>query len=381
MLIILTSPDAVAPGGLPRPDISKTLIEAKRKGHPVGVISNHAKPAWFDSSFEGSGVQFIERRRRQDGRAIRENAQRLGLNPYDALVLAGNDADIMMAKNGGALIVAAGWSSDIKVRALGVPVMNGDELLEVVNLTEAWSGKWWFSGNARLGNYRVRALADLSSMYGQPDAQRIFAGNLKHTVKNGGARLTALLTVTARSLLKDGIGEESNLLWGVYPSSNSANNDSEVLSDFSHRLRTVTSRVRFAERGHPLLIRHKPSSKRSAGNSGDRTDPSEQLLTLHLNPHYKKKISGRHVILLDDCTTYGVSFGVAASLLQRAGAARVTGVALGKFGNCLSDYPIHITADPYLPLTKAGYHRDPHLPLHGLANEDAKTSLRLLLGQ
>lgn len=381
MLIILTSPDAVAPGGLPRPDITKALIEAKRKGHPAAVISNHTKPAWFDSSFEASGVQFIESRGRQNGQVIRENAERLGLNPYDAIVLAGNDADIMMAKNGGALIVAAGWSSDSKVKALGVPVMNGDELLEVVNLTEAWSGKWWFSGDAKQGKYSVRALADLSSMYGQPNAQKIFAENLKHTVKKGGARLTALLTITARSLLKDGIGEESNLLWGIYPSSKSANNDLEVLSDFLHRLRTVTSRVRFAERGHPLFIRHSPSSKRSAGGSSNRTDPSEQLLTLHLNPHYKKRVARRHVILLDDCTTYGVSFGVAASLLRKAGAERITGVALGKFGNCLSDYRIQVTADAYGPLTKAGYHLYPHLPLHGVTDETAKVSLRLLLGQ
>ena len=43
----------------------------------------------------------------------------------------------------------------------------------------------------------------------------------------------------------------------------SANNDSEVLSDFTHRLRTTVSRVRFAERNQPLFIRHAHSIKRS----------------------------------------------------------------------------------------------------------------------
>jgi hypothetical protein len=53
---------------------------------------------------------------------------------------------------------------------------------------------------------------------------------------------------------------------------------------------------------------------------------------------------------VDDCTTYGVSFGVAAALLKAAGVASVTGVALGKFGNQLSEYGIQITGDPFAPL-------------------------------
>ncbi|MBP6132861.1 hypothetical protein [Thauera sp.] len=379
MLIILTSPDTIAPGGQPRTDIATALITAKAEGHPVAVISNRAKPAWFESTFGASRVQFLEHPGRQDGRVIQENAKRLGLNPYDVIVLAGKTEDIAMAKNGGALIVAAGWSTDNKVQNLGVPVKDGDELLEVLALTDAWSGKWWFTGNAVQGGYSVRALADLSSMYGQSDAQKVFATNLKNTVKSGGARLTALLTVTARSLLKDGISEERELFWGVYPSSKSANNDTEILSDFSHRLRTVASRVQFARRGEPLFIRHRPSSKRSAGGSLNRNDPSEQLLTLHLNPFYKKKLLGRHVILLDDCTTYGVSFGVAAALLRRAGARSMTAIALGKFGNCLSDYRIEIAVDPCAPLTKNGYTQQPLLPLHGITNEAAKVSLRSLV--
>ena len=137
----------------------------------------------------------------------------------------------------------------------------------------------------------------------------------------------------------------------------SRNDDTEVLSDFTHRLRTTVSRAQMSRRGEPLFIRHKPSAKRSAGSGGDRTDPTDQLLTLHLNPYYrdKSRLKGKRVIVLDDCTTYGVSFGVAAALLRKAGAQAVTGVALGKFGNQLRHYEIDILSDPFLPLATTSF--------------------------
>mgnify|MGYP005724923915 CR=1 FL=1 len=60
---------------------------------------------------------------------------------------------------------------------------------------------------------------------------------------------------------------------------------------------------------------------------------------------------GRNLIVLDDCTTYGVSFGVAAALLRKADAASMTGIALGKFGNQIQYYDILIQNDPFAPVT------------------------------
>lgn len=197
----------------------------------------------------------------------------------------------------------------------------------------------------------LRALMDLSE-YGKDADQQIFAGKLKSTVKRGGSRLTALLIVTARSLLIDGARDAEMLFWAVYPSSNSDNDDSEVLSEFTHRLRTTASQVQFARKGQPLFIRHTPSEKRSAKRGGDRTDPTGQITTLHLNPNYKRQIKGRNVIIVDDCTTHGVSFGVATAFLLKAGAASVNGVALGKFGNTLNYFEITISSDPFKPVSK-----------------------------
>jgi hypothetical protein len=349
MLIVMTSPDAVLRNGKPDPQLAQVLINAKAAGNPVGLISNHAEPAWFKGTFGASGVQFLQSQGRQSGKIVLHNATEFALKPYDALVLAAKDEDVQMGKNGGAILVAAGWSAAQQVASLGIRVEGAAQLQEIIDLTAGWSGQWWYSGDAR--HYRVCALSDLSS-FGKGVTQQLFAQRLTATVKGGGGRLNALLAVTSRSLLMEKVDQLDGLVWGVYPSSKSANDDDEILSDFTHCLRTTVSRVRFSKRKEPLFIRHTHSSKRSAGGGGDRTNPTDQILTIHMNPFYKqnKRLVGKHVIVVDDCTTYGVSFAVAAAFLRKSGAVSVTGVALGKFGNPLRYYEIEIGTDPYRPV-------------------------------
>lgn len=355
MLVVLTCPDALIRKGAIDPALVKVLGAARAAGHPVGVISNRAEPAWFGPTFTGSAVQFVHAPGRQDGKIIPRNATNFGLHPFDTLVLAVKDEDVQMGKNGGAVLVAADWSGSPQVRSLGIQVKTPQDLADIITLTHGWAGQWWFNGTTP--DYDVRALSDLSG-YHKPFDQAEFAARLTATVKGGGARLNSLLTVTARSLLIDGTGAQPDLLWGVYPSSHSTNDDTEVLSEFTHRLRTTVSRARLSVRGEPLFVRHKPSTKRSGGGVGDRTDPTNQIETIHLNPYYKsnKRLKGKRVIVIDDCTTYGVSFGVAAALLREAGAASVTGVALGKFGNQLRHYQIKLLGDPFQPLAATGFH-------------------------
>ncbi|WP_112076959.1 hypothetical protein [Herbaspirillum rubrisubalbicans] len=380
MLIVLTSPDALLINGAINQKLVDVLKQAREKGYPTGLVSNHKKPDWFDATFAGTQVQFVREYGRQNGDFVKANAETFSLKPFDVLVLATKADDVQMGKNSGAVLVAGGWSSDKQVAALGVQVATPDDLSKVIELSAEWPGKWWFAGDAAF--YNVRALSDLSSKkYGLTHTQQAFAHRLTATVKNGGVKLNALLAVTARSLLMDGFGERENLLWGVYPSSSSANDDSEVLSDFCHRLRTTVSRVQMAKRGVPLFIRHTASSKRSAGGGGDRTNPTEQILTLHLNPHYKKsdRLVGKNVVVLDDCTTYGVSFGVAAAFLRAAGAASVTGIALGKFGSQLRDYEIEISGDPFMPVKNGDFKILKSESMAGVSNSEAQSSLQNLI--
>jgi len=375
MLIIMTSPDAVLRGGKPEGSIVKVLTDVRAANNPVALVSNHREPAWFAPTFANTGVQFLQVRGRQSGENISVNAKKFKLNPHDVLVLAAKDEDVQMGKNGGAVLVAAGWASSPQLASLGIRVDDAKQLQEVIDLTKGWPGQWWFSANGP--RYGVRALADLSQ-YGKDLPQQVFAQKLTQTVKNGGSRLNALLAVTARSLLTEGVAIEPDLLWGVYPSSSSTNKDTETLSDFTHRLRTTVSRVRFSKRGEPLFIRHRSSARRSAGGGGDRTDPSDQLLSLHINPFYREKgrLGGKRVIVVDDCTTYGASFGVAASLLLKAGAASVTGVALGKFGGQLRAFDIDVRGNPYAPLAQSDFSVN---SVSGLSGSTSSASQRNLL--
>tara|TARA_R100000306_G_scaffold8148_2_gene11181 strand:- start:3728 stop:4864 length:1137 start_codon:yes stop_codon:yes gene_type:complete len=378
-MLLVTSPSALLVNGKADKSIADVLIEAVQNGYTVGVTSNQPKPDWFDELFDGTGVQFQQSIGRGDGGIVKRTAEKQGLAPQDALVLAASENDIAMGKNGKAVLVAAGWSTAPRVADLGIQVDSPSALREVLHLTSEWDGRWWFSGKG--SSYSVHALSDLST-YGKDFDQQQFRAHLTNTIKNGGPRLNALLAITARSMLAEGIGTLPRLLWGVFPSSTSSNNDTEVLSDFTHRLRTTVSNVRMARRGEPLFIRHKPSTKRSSAGAGvNRLDPREQIESLHINPAYSTNISGRNVVLVDDCTTHGVSFGVASSLLYKAGAKSVTCVSLGKFGSALRDFQLEITGDPFKPLN---FDQDAVLQgkpfLGGSENNAAQASLRGLLG-
>ncbi len=376
--MILTSPDAIAPGGVPKPDLVAVLKALRAAKNATAIISNHAEPAWFAPTFGGSGVQFGQVRGRQDGKIVSNNAERLKLPAHDTIVLAGNHDDVKMGKNGGAVIIAAGWSSDEYVKGLGIRVADAAEFSEAMSLIAAWTGTWWFAYDGK--KYSVRALADLSSKTAAASLTQVaFAKKVTTLVKNGGPRLWALLTCVARSLIIDGFGVGRPTIWGVFPSSASKNDDSDVLCDFTHRLRTTVSRVRHAEKGVPLFVRHRASTKRSsAAGTVDRTDPREQLETVHLQPDYAKSIRGKHAVVVDDCTTYGVSFGVAAALLRRAGAASVTGIALGKFGGQFHSYAIEVTGDPFAPLTTRDYRLSAATRAPGSTDSAAQSTLLAL---
>jgi len=375
-LMILTSPDVVAPAGTVYRPIVDALKKQKAAGNPVAVVSNHPAPPWFAAAFAGSSVQFLQEIGRQDGKIIAANAQRMNLPAQDTIVLAANQADMRMGKNGDAVLIAANWCADSYVRTLGIDVLDAKEFEEALALCDGWNAAWWYEGNQP--HYAVRALADLSSK-NATSPQRDFSAKITAVVKGGGPQLKSMLVTACRSLLASGF-QHGDTLWSVYPSSRVTSGDSEVLSNFTHRLRTTVSNMRLARVDEPLFLRHTRSTKRSAGASWvPRTDPSEQLLTIHLNPRYRKNIKGRHVIVVDDVTTYGLSFGVAAALLRRAGAAQVTGIALGKFGNPIKYYEIDVSGDVFAPLQAGSFSVKLEQPFGGTSNPLAQNTLRSLL--
>lgn len=378
MSVVLTSTTTIAPNGIINTNVATALATLASDGTPVGIISNNPQPTWFNEFFSSTKVVFRQHNKRQDGTIIPILSKLNSIPTHDFVVLGATIDDVQMAKNGGAVLVPAGWAASQEVTKYGIAVANEVEFSEAISLINEWPGSWYFEGSKP--KYAVRSLCNVSGK-NVPYDQEQFSKKVVVTIKGGGARLQALLVVAARSLLMSAIATQNNLMWGVYPSSTStsANADTETLSDFSHRLRTVVSRVTFAKRNAPLFIRHAASIKRSSGKATNRIDPANQIETLHLNPVYKGKVAGRNVVLLDDCTTYGTSFGVASAYLRKAGAASVSCLALGKFGDQLHYYDIDIKTDPFAPVTKQQYTVLNTCYFGGSHNHAAQLALRGLI--
>lgn len=376
MLALIASPSSLLDISLNiNHAIAVSMMEIANN-NPVVIVSNKPKPDWFEKTFTGSNVQFQQVMGRQSGQYLKDISKANKVPTSNFLCLTASDEDYMMGKNGEAILIAAGWSNNAKARGLGIQVANGSQLKEVFELTNNWPGSWWFSGAGP--NYCVRALADLSS-YGAGTTQVLFSQKVTAAVKQGGGPLNALLAITSRSLLNEWGSAKKGVFFGVFPSSNPASYNNEVLTDFTHRLRTTVSRAHFANRDEPLFVRHSASPKRSHGQGGDRTDPTSQITTLHLNPKYATSIKGKDVVLIDDCTTYGLSFGVAAAFLNAAGAASMTGIALGKFGSRLEHYDIVVTGDPYKPLNAKDFKLVSHNSLAGTTAPSAQNALHKLI--
>jgi len=376
MLVLIASPSSLLDISLRvNQPVADAMIEIA-KNNPVVIVSNKPEPHWFDTTFKGSNVQFKQVPGRQSGQYLKDISKSNNVPTSNFLCLTASDEDYMMGKNGQSILIAAGWSNNAKAKGLGIQVADASELKEVFELTNNWPGSWWFSGSGP--SYGVRALADLSS-YGLGNTQVLFSQKVTAAVKQGGGPLNALLAITSRSLLQEWGGEKKGIFFSVFPSSNPANYNNEVLTDFTHRLRTTVSRVHFESRDEPLFVRHSASPKRSHGQGGDRTDPTSQITTLHLNPRYATNIKGKDVFLVDDCTTYGLSFGVAAAFLKAAGASSMTGIALGKFGSRLEHYEINITGNPYKPLKPSDFAMIAHHSLSGTTASSAQNALHKLI--
>lgn len=376
---LLTSPSVFPEDSAARAELIAALQSISQFAD-VGVVSNHSEPDWFAAEVDGAKVNFLRVAGRQQGTWLREAAAENGVSAHQVIVLAGSLDDIQMSTNNSALLVGAGWVDDEGVTERGLKVPHPNELEGLVKLYADWDGRSWY--RAQGPSYTVEALCDVSTLRKGLEQER-FGGLVTDAVKHATPRLNGLLAVAAGTLVRSGVIHEGDLLWGAYPSSKSTNEEEEAMCDFTHRLRTSLSRVWFAKREVPLFWRHQPAPKRSAGEGGDREDPTSEVESLHLNPYYRKgkRLRGRNVILLDDCTTYGVSMGVAAGFLRKAGALSVTCLAVGKFGRRLGCYDVKVNSSPFRPV-EAGNWSVEHRTWteESESGTDQATLRRLLLG-
>ncbi|MCB4757312.1 MAG: hypothetical protein LHV69_09860 [Elusimicrobia bacterium] len=345
-------------------DINEALKTISNDGHEVLFVSNRPKPTYLNGNFP-----YIGFKRFLLGRA-RKNAlnsiliKRSQLKQGDMVVIGASDNDFRMAVNNKCLLIRADWSSakGNAINQYGVPLHNPQLIPRVVGLL-ADEQPWNFKFESEFIN--VYALANAGT-YGESDLiTKKLLDDLRSCLKyKSKSNRNGFLLHLLSSLLatKDFYDVD---YWSYYPSSEPFD-EGEEMKYFTDQARTMFGKRTWG----PLIIRHKRARVRHQENS-NRTDPKDQLDTIHLNREYKNKLNNKKIVIMDDYLNYGLSFGVAASLLRYAGVKKVICVAMGQFSHNVQGFDIEILSkDPFKPISK--YQYKGCSPLMGQYNNLAK---------
>lgn len=116
-------------------------------------------------------------------------------------------------------------------------------------------------------------------------------------------------------------------IWGIMPSSGTELN--QDMWEIKERCRYLTGR-RMKE---PVFLRHTvvQKSHRTDYNTRINVGAKKHLDSLMINPHYKGKLKGKIVCILDDYVTNGTSFEAIRNLLMKAEVEKIYFFAFGRF--------------------------------------------------
>lgn len=346
------------------PHIIESLKAIQSAGHGIFLVSNHTKPNWLNDELKF--IKFQLCRTRQDGKIVQALIaanDKVNLQHSEVVVFGVADEDLYMAVNSRTLLIRCEWASlGEKIQKYGVPWTEPKTTPELVDFLEN-KKPWYFTSTGDFLD--VYSLTEAGTRFESNLEVKRLIERLQNCLKNGHPELkNGFILHFLSSIYATSVFETADI-WGVYPSASSKNDGSEIMGEFCALARAMYKK----QYKEPVFIRHKPSVKRHIVG-GDRNDPSSQLQTIHLNPFYHGKFKNKTIVVLDDYLNRGVSFGVSAALLKNAGAKKVIGLAMGKFGNCALRYDIKLSDNPFTPVKQ--YTEVSRLPMMGTATADAK---------
>lgn len=326
------------------------LKEVVDKGNHVFLVSGHDKPRWFTADLDFINYYqcgFSPARRTKEFMEKFYQFNKASYKRSDFIVIGGNFDDFLMAVNSQTLLIKCGWSKDLEDRMApyGIPIKYPKTIPSIINLL-ADSEPWYFKYETE--PFSIYTLTNAGTYLEDNKYAIKLIEQLRACLKEGSQYHKKAFTLhLMSSILATDVFREVDI-WSYYPSSESRNDESEVMSSFCEMARYTFKKKTLG----PLFIRHMTSIKRHLTGMG-RQDPASQIETLHLNPAYKDKIAGKTVVVMDDYLTYGLSFGVANALLRKAGVSKAICVSMGKFGNRASLFDIMIQqGDIFKPITK-----------------------------
>lgn len=294
----------------------------------ISVNSRKLKPIGKD--FETLNIQY---RHRQSPTLIKIVEETLGAAHSDVFVLGSKTADVAMAANAKALLLTAAWAESnnptetIYTTGYGEPISTPEKLISFFDHFLDKMEPWYY-------HLKVSATTDIYSLtnantYTVSEEVKKMNDEFSAYLKNGAHKYKDLFrTYFAVSTYYIFKALQNVNYWGVYPSSGTAlNQDLEYFKEHARKLYKCRAK-------EPILIRQTQAEKRHSMSKGQRLQNGckEQLETIIINPHYRRKLNGATVCIIDDFTTYGTSCETTRHLLEAAGVAKLIFITMGKFG-------------------------------------------------
>ena len=317
------------------PGVVDMITRLQQRGVAVFVASNQPRllgpemklaciPEENFLYYENVGV------RKGGGRFVDTVCSGMGIRYNELVYLGDTDNDMREAVRHQVALFLAAWSAP--TYKYGIPVQEPSHFAQIIETFFLKDRLWYYKvdGADRLGRpVMVRALLSATDCI-RAGVQDLLKKKIPGPPVGRLSLATFLSYHLLASIYLEGLhlrGTPGNpLVWCVYPAHQGG--QTGVLVDFS----VLMSRLLREQYRPDLLVRHRPAIKSATARKRGVNPPiGNQFQTVMLNAHYRDKIVGRTVIVLDDFTTHAQSFETARNLLLNAGAGEVVSVAVGKY--------------------------------------------------
>lgn len=327
-------------------------IHALKDNHFFVAVSDRPEPPWLkplSSWLKFCPALSFGHGSRKNGKFIEgllEVNKGANLRKSQIIMLGYGEADVPMYANSQTVLIRCDWRPDLhsKIRPYGIPCSTTKSLGGILNLLDEES-PWYFTHEDPVCD--TYCLTNAATRVGNDSELKALAAQLQSCLKSGNPQKRQEFIISLLSSLYATDAFKAANIWTYYPSSRSSNNGSELICDFVEMARTT---FKCRRKKNPLFIRHTPTAARHASPQHNRESPDSQIRSIHIHPDYMHSITGKTVAVLDDYTTTGVSFSVAAAFLKKAGAAKVLAVAMGKFPRTSYIQEIELQSSPFAPV-------------------------------
>jgi phosphoribosylpyrophosphate synthetase len=265
---------------------------------------------------------------------VEEAARRLGIERHQFLYVGDGELDWRTAINAAIFYLHAGWAG---------PLPPGTQALVAPRPPLVWifathfllrPPRWEFTLDVPDRGIHLRSLLNASAElaatdpYSEFSLQDVLTYGVSVQVRSIPAQNLLMLHALSSLLLEGAIPR--NPVIAVYPSS-TPGRISPVLRSFLE----PAAKLFHGYFKDDLLVRSKPAPDTSRLRAQDRGNEvlfQTQTNTVHVNGDHRNLVEGKTILIFDDFTTSGKSLDWARNLLYEAGAARVVGLTIGKYG-------------------------------------------------